>query len=144
MDILEKARELADLLRQDERCLRLTAAKARNDVDSDLQEKIGAFNLKRIALDNAMHADHIDPERVKTLEGEMQTAYNEAMNNASMLEYADAKQEVDGLLSHINAMINAAVAGEPEPVFDLSAGGCGGGGCAGCHGCARGTSEEDE
>lgn len=52
MDVLEKARELAQAIAEDERCKRLQAAKIANDSDKELQDIIGEFNLKKLQLNN--------------------------------------------------------------------------------------------
>lgn len=129
MDIIEKARELGELLKEDDRCKRLQAAKAANDLDTSLQKLIGEFNLKRLALDNELQSEHIDRDKAKALETELRQLYAQVMANPAMAEYTEAKQAVDELTGHINSIIQSSITGEPE------AQGCSGGceGCAGCH-----------
>lgn len=131
MEIIEKARELADLLREDKRCLRLQAAKAANDLDTELQSLIGEFNLKKIALQNELDKTAIDRDKARGFEKEMREVYAKIMAKPSMKEYEEAKREVDTLVGHINSIVQAGVSGEPEATDPA---GCSGN-CAGCPGC---------
>ena len=133
MDPIEKARELAALLRDDPRCLRLQAAHAANDLDAELQQCITAFSSSKEALSKALSGDTIDREASRNLESEMRAQYTQLMNTPSMQEYAQARREVDELLAHIDGILKAAVSGTEEP--ESAANGCAPGGCTGCKGC---------
>ncbi len=57
------------------------------------------------------------------------------MTNPSMLAYNEAKQNIRGLVNHINAIVTAAVDGEdPDDVAEPTEC-CGEDGCATCAGC---------
>lgn len=131
MDIIEKARELGELLKQDERCIRLQAAKAANDLDTGLQNLIGEFNLKRLSLDNELSGEHIDRDKAKEYETDIRRLYGQIMAHPGMAEYTAAKKDVDELVGHINSIVQTSITGEPE----TASGGCTGSceGCAGCH-----------
>lgn len=131
MDVLEKARELAQAIAEDERCKRLQAAKTANDSDKELQDIIGEFNLKKLQLNNEFNkpAGEQSKEKMTKLENELKEIYSKAMANKSMAEYSKAKTAMDELLSHINGIIQMSVTGE------VSEGGCTGdcSSCGGCH-----------
>lgn len=57
MDIIELAREIGRELQKDERYLNMRTVSAQCDKDEELQELIGEFNLKWIAIKQR------DPER---------------------------------------------------------------------------------
>ncbi|MDR3644496.1 MAG: YlbF family regulator [Clostridia bacterium] len=135
MDVIEKARELGELLREDPRCRRMQAAKAANDLDAELQKLIGEFSAKKAALSDELGSGHIDREKSRQYEREMRELYAQLMNKPSMAEYNEAHKAVDELVGHINSIVQASISGEPEP--ESSQGGCGAGGCEGCAGCAR-------
>lgn len=129
MDVIEKAKELAQAIAQDERCRRLQVAKAANDSDSPLQEMIGQFNLQKMQLGAEYKKEPPDRERIKELEKSMRRLYAEIMKTPAMTEYSAAKEAMDELVAQINAIIQLSVSGE------VDTGGCSGdcAGCAGCH-----------
>lgn len=128
MDIIEKTKELSELITEDERCKRLQLAKAACDADMELKKHIGLFNIKKISLSNAYRNDIQEDEKIKALESEARDLYGKIMQNGHMKEYNAAKKEVDELLSHINSIIQVAISGETGETS------CGGD-CSGCEGC---------
>lgn len=50
MDVIELARELGKAIQQDERFLAMQIARQNSDNDDELQQLIGEFNLKRMAI----------------------------------------------------------------------------------------------
>lgn len=132
MDVIEKARELGLALIEDERCKRLQAAKAANDNDAQLQELIGEFNLKKIQLNNEFNRDieQQSKEKLAGVENELKAIYAKIMENPSMVEFTQAKNDMDELIGHINSIIQMSVSGEVDGEGSCS-GDCSG--CAGCH-----------
>lgn len=129
MEVIEKAKELAQTIMEDERCRRLQVARAANDNDIELQKLIGEFNLKKIALGAEFKKTPPDKEKAQKFENEMKELYAKIMANPTMAEYTQAKKDMDELLTHINSIIQMSVSGE------VSEGSCSGNceGCAGCH-----------
>lgn len=131
MDVIEKARELADAITEDARCKRLLVAKENNDNDKELQEIIGEFNLKKMQLNNEFNKPEAEQkkEEMEKLEQELKNVYGKAMSNKAMIEYNTAKQEMDQLVNQINEIIQVAISGEPETDHNCS------GDCSCCGGC---------
>ena len=50
MDVIELTRELGKAIQQDERFLAMQIARQNSDNDDELQQLIGEFNLKRMAI----------------------------------------------------------------------------------------------
>lgn len=130
MDVIEKARELAEAISEDPRCKRLLVAKENNDSDKELQDIVGEFNLKKMQLNNEFNKpeDQQSKENMKKLEDELKAIYEKAMSNKAMAEYNTAKSEMDELVEQINGIIQVAITGEVAP------GGCSGN-CSSCGGC---------
>ena len=128
MDVIEKAKELAMAIAQDERCVRLQSAKALNETDTGLQELLGKFNLKKMMLSAEYKKVPLDDAKLKTLEEELRGMYADIMANPRMTAFNDAKKDMDDMLSHVNSIIQVAIDGEAET------GGCTGS-CESCHGC---------
>lgn len=128
MDVIEKAKELAMAIAQDERCVRLQGAKAENETDVGLQELIGKFNLKKMMLSGEYKKVPLDDAKLKALEEELRGIYADIMANPHMTAFNAAKKDMDDMLNHVNSIIQVAIDGEAET------GGCTGS-CESCQGC---------
>ncbi len=135
MDTITQFKEAAKALQQDARYLQLAAARQNNDNNEALQNMIGQFNLVRLDLNNEMEKPERDDQRVKELDEQINELYNNIMTSPSMLAYNEAKQNIRGLVNHINAIVTAAVDGEDPDGVEEPAESCGEGGCASCEGC---------
>lgn len=135
MDAIAKFKEAAMALQQDERYLKLAAARKANDDDETLQNMIGEFNLVRLDLNNEIEKEDRDDARVTELNEKINQLYNGIMNSETMLAYNDAKQEMRPLVNHINAIVTAAVDGDDPMLVAEPVEGCGEDGCASCSGC---------
>ena len=114
MDMIELAREIGRQLQKDERYLNMRAVSAQCDKDEELQELIGEFNLKRIAISNETQSDTRDDEKLRRLNGEMRHIYARIMQNENMTAYNRAKEEMDHLLQRISAIISQSADGEDQ------------------------------
>jgi len=134
MDVIEITRSLGAALQQDERFIKMRAAEEASDNDKSLQDLIGEFNLKRMALNNEAEKDGKDDEKVQALNLELREVYAKVMENPSMRAYNEAKQDVDEVLQRVNAIISKSVAGEDPQTADYVADSCADG-CSSCSGC---------
>lgn len=125
--VLEKTKELAELIAEDARCERLRIARVKNNEDKALQALIGEFNLKKLQMKNEFDKEPPDKQKIEAFEQDMKKVYGDIMANKSMAEYNEAKKAVDAMLEHISQMIQMSVNGEIGS-------GCSGN-CAGCRGC---------
>ncbi|MCR4760993.1 MAG: YlbF family regulator [Oscillospiraceae bacterium] len=135
-DLLEMAKQLGRELQKDERYLAFRAASEENDKDSELQNLIGEFNLKRLDLGNEEDKAEHDVDRVKALGEEVRTLYSQIMAHKAMQKYQAARAEFEQLLDGINRVIAYSAAGQDPDSFDpAAASGCSGNcsACAGCH-----------
>ena len=121
MDIIEKVRELGRMIQSDERYLKMKEAEKAADADNELQELIKEFNLKRLSINTENAKVQKDPEKVKQLNNEHMTAYNEA------------KQKYDTLTVRVNTILQNCIAGEDPNTTDFDAS-CTGS-CSTCGGC---------
>lgn len=132
MDVIEIARQLGHALQADERYLKMDAARKASDADNELQELIGQFNLKRLALNNEASAEKPDNEKVQKMNQELRAVYDEVMKNPNMAAYNEAKQGVDEILQRVSAIISLSADGEDPDTADYTPS-CGGD-CSGCGG----------
>ncbi len=130
--IVEKAKELGELLKQSDEFKNYNEVKARYEADTELQTLISDFNLKKMAVMNQMqNEENSDEEKLKKLQEEMRTAYSAVMTNETMSEFVKAKETFENLVNEMYGIINFAVTG-------VAPGGCDGSSCASCGGGCHG------
>ena len=131
--LLELAKDLASELQRDDRYIRTQMAQAAADEDAALQEMIGEFNLKRMAINAETGKEQKDGEKLKKLDEEIRDVYARIMENEHMQAYNDAKNELDQVVNGIARIITMAAQGaDPDEIEDAHD--CGGN-CASCGGC---------
>ncbi len=135
MDILiEMAKEMGEALQQDDRFVALQMAQAKADEDQALQDLIGEFNLKRMALATENEKEERDEEKMHKLDAELHEVYSRVMANESMQAYNTARVAIDQLLGNVQRILTLSAQGEDPRSIDTEHS-CGGncGSCGGCH-----------
>ena len=136
--VIELARTLGKALQEDATMVRLTAANAANDADTELGSMIENFNGMRAQLNAEIMKPEAekDQEAIMKLDAEFRALYNEIMNRPTMVEFSDAKADADKVLAFVMKIINGSVNGEnPDEIEeDDENAGCGGS-CSSCKGC---------
>lgn len=133
MDIIKLARDLGAELQNDDSYTAHAVAKAAADNDEKLQEMIGSFNLKKIALGQEIQKSAKDEAKVAELNSEVKELYATIMQYPAMLAYNTTKGEMDKMLSFIQQIIVCAANGEDPYTVEEDAG-CSGS-CSSCSGC---------
>ena len=136
MNVIEATRNLGKILQEDERYKKYDAAAKKSDTDTQLQNKIGEFNMLRMQLSQEMAKPDKDAEKMTSLDTELKALYDEIMTMPTMKEFNEAKEEIDTLLQSINYIISMAANGEdpmtcPEQAPHNCSGSCST--CGGCH-----------
>ena len=135
-DFILEFKKLCAQLQKEDVIVYLEQAKKMNDMDQELQELIGKFNLARFNLNIEMNKQEgQDEDELNRLDAELNDLYDQIMNNDSMIAYNEARMEVDRLTKHIQAIITATVNGGDPMVVELPVEGCSGSceSCSGCH-----------
>lgn len=133
MGIIEMTRELGKEIQKDPRYLKMQIAVQNTDGDGHLQDLIGQYNLKRMALQTELQKEDRDPEKVQSYNQELGGLYETIMKVPSMAAYNEAKSQMDTLLRRVNAIIEqSASGGDPETADYVES--CSGS-CATCSGC---------
>lgn len=133
MDIIQMTRELAKAIQQDERYIKLCITRDNNDNDEHLQEMIGAFNLKRVELNQEAARPDKDQDKLNKLNEDIRDMYREIMENPNMIAFNEAKQEIDNMMNFINQILVLSVNGEDPDCIEQQSG-CTGS-CSTCAGC---------
>ncbi len=128
--------EAAQQVQNEEAYKKVMQARELNDKDENLQALIGEFNLVRVDLNKEMtNAGDKDQTKINELNQKANDLYTDIMECDSMIEYNEAKDEMEQLISHIQAIIDTAInGGDPFSVTEPPAG-CDSGDCSGCSGC---------
>ncbi|MCL2014210.1 MAG: YlbF family regulator [Oscillospiraceae bacterium] len=137
METITLARELGKKIQQTNEYQKAQEAKARNDLDIELQTLINEFNLKKIDFERKVGSDELEENEQREKNKEIMTLYNKIMSNPNMADYTAAKNELNGLMKQINSILIMSMNGADPETCDVSS--CGGGtahsGCSGCNGC---------
>lgn len=135
MDIIEITRELGKALQSDQRYLNMQLARQASDEDEGLQQAIGEFNLKRMAINNEAQKEDRNEDVLKRLNEEFREVYGKIMENENMIKYNEAKNEFDALLQRVTGIIGLCADGEDPDTCEYDAASCGGdcSSCGGCH-----------
>lgn len=134
MDVIELAREIGKEIQKDERYLKMQLAIQSTDKDAALQDLIGQYNLKRMALDTEVQKPERDQEKVQAYSQELRGLYAKIMENPSMAVYQQSKGELDHLLQRVQAIVTQSANGEDPETTDYVESSCGGN-CSSCGGC---------
>lgn len=135
MDRIEElARKLGHAIQEDPRYIAMVAARQASDEDAELQELIGAFNLKRLAINNESSAENPSDEKIREYNQQLRAIYAKIMSNDRMKAYEAAKNEFDMVLNRASTIISKSADGEDPDTADVDKSSCTGS-CATCGGC---------
>lgn len=135
MDIIKMTRDLGTAIQESAEYKRINAAKAANDNDAELQNLIETFNMTRVKLSAEMQKEDKSDDKIAEYDNELKGIYAKVMDNKNMLEFNDAKQDIDSLMTKINTILVAAVNGEDPQTCDEEPEHSCGGSCSSCSGC---------
>ena len=133
MDIIELARELGKAIQQEQAFINMRVACQQSDEEEELQNMIGEFNLKRMAINNEVQKEDRSEETLKKYNDELRAIYAEIMQNPHMAAYNEAKNELDALVQRVTNIITMSADGEDPDSCDCDSCGCTGS-CASCGG----------
>lgn len=135
MDIIEITRQLGRALQSEQAYIDMRLASQESDEDEALQQLIGEFNLKRMAINNEAQKEDRSEDTLQRLNGELRDVYAQIMSNEHMIAYNNAKGEFDALLQRITGIIGLCADGENPDTCDYDPSSCGGdcSSCGGCH-----------
>lgn len=135
MDLIQQTRELGKAIQEEPSYIAMQMARQACDEDQELQNAIGEFNLKKMAINNEVQKENRDEEAVKRLNEEFRKVYADILRNDNMTKYNEAKTEMDAIMQRLNSILAQCADGENPETCDYEPAACGGecGGCSGCH-----------
>ncbi|MEG0911520.1 MAG: YlbF family regulator [Ruthenibacterium sp.] len=135
MDAITMFKQAAAQMQKEEAYVALNGTRERNDNDEALQTMIGDFNLARMDLNSELSkSEDKDQDKITELNTKVNALYNDIMTNESMAAYNEAKEELEGVVNYINAIINTAVNGGDPMSVEAPSASCSGS-CSSCSGC---------
>ncbi len=123
--IIEKTRELGELIANSEEMKKLKAAEAKQLEDENAKTLMMEFNMNRMNLGRDIQNGKITEEEAIKLNEE---AFKKMVESSeSIKEYVEAKKEFDRVVNEINGVLNFYITGQtPGCTHDCSS-------CGGCH-----------
>ena len=126
MDIFELAAELGKALKNDEKLVRLEAAKNAYESDRELQKMMVEYEVQQRALQGEMVKEERDTLFIDTIQKRIDTLYHSIMEHPVFAELNEAQSDVNELMNAVNNTITFNITGEmPSCTHDCST--CGGG-----------------
>lgn len=138
-DIIQLARDLGTEIQKSQVYKDVLEHKTKSDQDSVLQQIIGEFNLKKIALNTeaTKPKGEEDIEKINMLNDQVRELYSQIVTNHNMVNYNQSKHDLSLLMTNINKILSAAIDGQDPQTVELNDdnNGCGGS-CSSCSGCS--------
>ncbi len=134
MTMVELARSIGKEIQKDEDYIALKSAEQACESDTVLQDLIGQFNLKRIAINEESSKKEKDNEKIAKMNQELRKCYSKIMSNENMSAYNQYKTALETKVQEVVEIITQCAEGaDPDTVEGVHA--CGGdcSGCSGCH-----------
>ncbi|MGN0476846.1 MAG: YlbF family regulator [Ruminococcus sp.] len=132
-EIVSLARQIGKMLQEEECYKKMEESRIASDQDTELQDLIGEFNLKRIAINEEGMKKDRDQEKITKFNNEMREIYTKIMQNENMIAYNEAKSELDKIVGRVAAIVTQSANGEDPETTDVHQG-CTGD-CSGCSSC---------
>lgn len=133
MDVITMARELGKALQQEDTYIKWQEAQRVADADSELQNLIGEFNLKRMIINDEASKKDRDQDKLNQANKEMREVYSKIMSNDNMIAYNDAKSAFDAVFNRVQAILQQSAQGaDPDTADAVDCTGS----CSTCGGCS--------
>ncbi len=128
MTVFEIASQLGKALKQDEKLVRLDAAKKAYEGDGELQKMMVEYEVQQKALQGEITKDERDTMFIDIIQKRINELYDAIMSHPVFAELNEAQAEVNELMNAVNNTISFEITGEvPSCTHNCST--CGGG-CA--------------
>ena len=134
MNVIEATRQLGKAIQQDEAYKAFVEARAKNDADSALQEKINQINMIRMSYMHEASKEDKDEGKMEVLNKQFNEVYEQIMANENMQAYTQANAKMEQMMQYISQILALCAEGEDPDTCEPHQEGCGGS-CSTCGGC---------
>lgn len=125
-EIIEKTRELGELIKNSEEMKRVKEAEAKQAEDENAKTLMIEFNMNRMNLGRDLQNGKITEEEAIKLNNE---AFEKMVAQSDTIrEYVEAKKELDRVVTEINGVLNYYITGQAPGGCTHNCSTCGG-----CH-----------
>lgn len=123
--IIEKTRELGELIANSDEMKKVKEAEAAQEADENAKTLLVEFNMNRMNLGRDIQNGKISEEEAVKLNNE---AFNKMVESSETIKsYVEAKKELDRVVTEVNGILNYYITGQaPGCSHDCSS-------CGGCH-----------
>lgn len=128
MDIIEKSKELGQMIADSKEYIRMKNAGDMQANDEQAQELLSQYNELKKKAAVRMRQDKLGNEDILAIKKEIQDEFDVIMQNAVIREYVEAKKEFDHLAHNVNEAISFYINKQQKK-------GCSPSKCGGCSGC---------
>ena len=113
MTALEKTQELADVISADPVLVAYREAKTAYETDTDLQEKLMAYNRERVLLGQEFMKDESEQDAAFVAESRarIDALASEIVSDEVYKTYSELQQRVNELMAEVNRIISETVFG---------------------------------
>lgn len=126
MTIFELAAELGRALKNDDKLVRLDAARKKYEQDTDLQKMLVEYEVQQKALQGEITKEERDTLFIDVIQKRINELYEAIMSHSVFVELNEAQADVNELMNAVNNAITFEITGEiPSCTHDCST--CGGG-----------------
>ena len=138
MDNIEKlTRELGKAIQLDERYINFVNARQDNEKDEELNTLLGQVQLIHMNYGReAQKGDEADQDKLDKFEKEFNEIFSRVKNHPTMVNYENARDELDSLMKYVTGILSMCALGEdPETCDPSSQNSSCSGDCSACGGC---------
>ncbi len=128
-NILDKARELGEMLARSEPFTRMAALEQAAMEDADIADLYGEYSDLREQLEALDMSEEGGDVAADNLRRDLDALEGRLNERPEILRLEEARGSFNALMNQVNRVLQLALQGEDEEE------GCGAGGCAGCQGC---------
>ncbi len=127
MEILELAKELGKMIKEDDRAKKVDETKKIYAKDSALQQAVFEYNVQRSVLEQECEKETPDEEFLTSVNKRIKELYDTITTNPNYLAYEEAENALRMLMEEIDTVINNEILGETACT----------GSCSSCSGCGH-------
>ena len=123
-EIIEKTRELGELIRNSDEMKKLKEAEANQAQDENAKTLMMEFNMNRMNLGRDLQSGKLTEE--EAIKKNNEAFENMVAKSDAIREYVEAKKELDRIVTEVNEILNFYITGQSGCSHDCSS-------CGGCH-----------
>lgn len=118
--IMELAVALGNAIKEDERILKMNAAKKAFDESTEVQNLMFEYNAQRVALTEEYKKGATDNDIIEAINNRIDQLYNSIVSHPVYVEYTATQEEVNKFMNEVNGEITFTITGERPCTHDCS------------------------